>query len=243
MSIILESTLSFLSLFFLENGKENHQKNKDFLSLPTPKIPGKEGKMLKKTRNSLQGRKTRNSKKNTERKDRAKLHFRVSWSHFNELRGYWPPPPPVIGICDWETALIDDCAPRSLSWLCRKAPRAKFWWNFSPTWAKNAAKKWRNVSPIFVLQFPGKVGAINFTRNWRQIRLAVKYKILSPRDSGSLGEAYLEWLQGIPPPKKMLFWHVAKHGHQTLEGGSFKRPSGLLRNALGFVDQRSAWYV
>ena len=25
--------------------------------------------------------------------------------------------------------------------LCRKAPRAKFWRNFSPTWAKNAAKK------------------------------------------------------------------------------------------------------
>ena len=29
-------SLSFLSLFFLENCKENHQKNKDFLSLPKP---------------------------------------------------------------------------------------------------------------------------------------------------------------------------------------------------------------
>ena len=58
--------------------------------------------------------------------------------------------------------------------LRRKASRAKFWRNVSPTWAKNAAKKWRIFSPIFVLQFPGKVVARNFTKNWRQIRLVVK---------------------------------------------------------------------
>ena len=39
---------------------------------------------------------------------------------------------------------------------------------------KMRRKKWRNVSPIFVLQFPGKVVARNFTKNWRQIRLVVK---------------------------------------------------------------------
>ena len=30
------TSLSFLSLFFSEKGTENHQKNKDFLSLPNP---------------------------------------------------------------------------------------------------------------------------------------------------------------------------------------------------------------
>ena len=64
-----------------------------------------------------------------------------------------------------------------------KSPRVKFWQIFSPTWAKNAVKKWRNCSPIFVLQFPGKVGARNFAKNWRQFGWPWN-KILSPRDSG-----------------------------------------------------------
>ena len=36
---VLELTLIFFSLPFLENGKENHQKNKDFLCLPNPSNP------------------------------------------------------------------------------------------------------------------------------------------------------------------------------------------------------------
>ena len=58
--------------------------------------------------------------------------------------------------------------------LGEKALRAKFWWKFAPMWAKNAAKIWRNFSPIFVLQFPGKVGARHFTKIPRQISRAKK---------------------------------------------------------------------
>ena len=42
------NALSFLSIVFLENGQENHQKNKDFYPCRTPKIPGKEGKNAQK---------------------------------------------------------------------------------------------------------------------------------------------------------------------------------------------------
>ena len=51
------------SPFFVGTGKENHHKNKDFYPYRTTKIPGKEGKMLKK----------RNFKKSKERKDRVKI--------------------------------------------------------------------------------------------------------------------------------------------------------------------------
>ena len=58
-------TLSFLSLFFFwRKAGKTHQKSKDFLSLPNPpKSLEKKGKTLKKTRNSSQGEKTGNSKK------------------------------------------------------------------------------------------------------------------------------------------------------------------------------------
>ena len=49
----------------------------------------------------------------------------------------------------------------------RNPPRAKFLRNFSKRSAKNAAKFWRNFSQIFVLQFPGKMAAKNFTKNPR----------------------------------------------------------------------------
>ena len=45
---------------------------------------------------------------------------------------------------------------------------------------------------IFVFQFPGKVGAKNFTKKWRQIRLAVNNFFFSRRDSGSLGAQIIE---------------------------------------------------
>ena len=47
------STLSFLSLFFLEKGKENHPKNKDFYPYRTLKIPGREGKNAQKSKEFL----------------------------------------------------------------------------------------------------------------------------------------------------------------------------------------------
>ena len=51
------TTLSFLSLFFLEKGKENPpKKTRIFYSHRTAKIPGKEGKTLKKTRIPCRGK-------------------------------------------------------------------------------------------------------------------------------------------------------------------------------------------
>ena len=62
------------------------------------------------------------------------------------------------------------------------APRAKFWWSVSPTWAKNAANIFGNFfSPIFVLQFPGKVGARNFMKNPREVSRAEKQNSFTAR--------------------------------------------------------------
>ena len=58
--------------FFLEKGKENHQKNKDFFTPTEPlKSLEKERKTLKKTRNSSQGKKNKEFHKNKERKGRV----------------------------------------------------------------------------------------------------------------------------------------------------------------------------
>ena len=77
---------------------------------------------------------------------------------------------------------------RNLS--CRKASRAKFWRNVSPTWAKNVAKFGEKISPIFILQFPGEVAARNFTKNWQQIRLSVT-KFLHRETLGAWGHKIL----------------------------------------------------
>ena len=59
-------------LAFVEKGRENHQKSKDFFFPTEPlKCLEKKGKTLKKNKEILASRKTRNSKKNKERKDRA----------------------------------------------------------------------------------------------------------------------------------------------------------------------------
>ena len=65
-------------------------------------------------------------------------------------------------------------------------PRAKFWRKFSPTWAKDAAKIWRNFSLIFVLQFPGK-WAQEISRKALDEFHEPRNNLLSPRDSGSRG--------------------------------------------------------
>ena len=46
--------------------------------------------------------------------------------------------------------------------LCRKAPRVKFWRNLCLTWAKNVAKIWRKTSTTFVLQFCRNSGRKEF---------------------------------------------------------------------------------
>ena len=78
---------SFPCLFWKKTGKTT-KKNKDFLSLPNPKIPGKEAKKGQKKRKSSQGEKTRNSKKNKERKDRARIR-----QHINKFEPHQFPGP------------------------------------------------------------------------------------------------------------------------------------------------------
>ena len=95
-----------------------------------------------------------------------------------------PPPPGAIetqttwcteNFVDISISLAEATAarkgPKSAKSFMPKSPESEILAKF---FAKNAAKKWRIFLPIFVLQFPGKVGARNFTKNWRQIRLAVK---------------------------------------------------------------------
>ena len=64
-------TLSFLSLFFFGKGKGNHPKNKDFLSLPNPKIPGKEGENAQKKQGFLAGQKKKQGNSQKTRKGRT----------------------------------------------------------------------------------------------------------------------------------------------------------------------------
>ena len=67
------ATVSFFSLFFLENGKENHQKTKDFFIPAEPlKSLEKKGKTLKKQGNLCQTKKkNKEFQENKERKDRV----------------------------------------------------------------------------------------------------------------------------------------------------------------------------
>ena len=68
-------SLSFLSLFFWDKGKENHEKPRIFYPYRTPKIPGKEGEKRSKNKESSQGEKTRKSQKT--RKGRTGLVARA----------------------------------------------------------------------------------------------------------------------------------------------------------------------
>ena len=51
------NTLSFLSLFFWKKARKTTKRTRIFLSLPTPKIPGKEGKNARKNKEFLAGEK------------------------------------------------------------------------------------------------------------------------------------------------------------------------------------------
>ena len=60
-------------VFFWEKGKENDQKRKDSSSYQTPKIPVKEGKMLKKNKEFLAREKSKEFQKSKERKNKVLL--------------------------------------------------------------------------------------------------------------------------------------------------------------------------
>ena len=71
--------------------------------------------------------------------------------------------------------------------LCPQSPRAKFLRNVSKRSAKNPAKFWRNFSQIFVLQFPGKVGARKFTKNPRHFPRCTKLSFFTAASLGASG--------------------------------------------------------
>ena len=72
------------------------------------------------------------------------------------------------GTAVWEVAYIGPC-----NSLGRKAPRAKLWRKISPTWAKKAAKIWRNFR-----QF----SSFNFQEKWTQeISRAMKQNSFTAR--------------------------------------------------------------
>ena len=60
-----------LFLAFFENGKENHQKGKDFLCSPNPKILGKEGKNAPNRKEFLEKEKGKEIQKGKEKKIRV----------------------------------------------------------------------------------------------------------------------------------------------------------------------------
>ena len=89
--------------------------------------------------------------------------------------------------------------------LCPQSPRAKFLRNFSRRSAKNAAKFWRNFSQIFVLQFPGKMAAKNFTKNPRHFPWCTKLSFFTAATLGALGPNNLgEIPQKIGAPKSLV---------------------------------------
>ena len=63
-------TPDLLFLAFLENGKEKHQKNKDFCPRRTPKILGKKGKNAQKNKEFLGKEKSKEIQKSKEKKIR-----------------------------------------------------------------------------------------------------------------------------------------------------------------------------
>ena len=79
--------------------------------------------------------------------------------------------------------------------------RAKFLRNFSKRSAKDAAKFWRNFSQIFVLQFPGKMAAKNFTKNPRHFPRCTKLSFFTAATRGASG-----------PATKIAFKSVEKEG-------------------------------
>ena len=98
--------------------------------------------------------------------------------------------------CKSPNRVRQECAPESQrAWdlLCPQSPRAKFLRNFSKRSAKNAAKFWRKFSQIFVLQFPGKMAAKNFTKNPRHFPRCTKLSFFHCCNSGGLKEPEI-WL-------------------------------------------------
>ena len=87
------------------------------------------------------------------------------------------------------------------SFCCaRNPPRAKFLRNFSKRSAKNAANFWRNFSQIFVLQFPGKMAAKNFTKNPRHFPRCTKLSLFT---AATLGASWAQHFDGSPDPTVM----------------------------------------
>ena len=92
------------------------------------------------------------------------------------------------------------------NWLCPQSPRAKFLRNFSKRSAKNAAKFWRNFSQIFVLQFPGKMAANNFTKNPRHFPRCTKLSFFTAATLGPSGPK--NWCFGVISALSHVHLHV-----------------------------------
>ena len=85
----------------------------------------------------------------------------------------------VVAVTGMIPNLGNNCA--------RNLPERSFCENFWKSSAKNAAKFWRNFSQIFVLQFPGKMAAKDFTKNRRHFPRCTKLNFFTAATLGALG--------------------------------------------------------
>ena len=92
----------------------------------------------------------------------------------------------VIAPCDCKQ-IASDCDCLVHYFKGPQSPRAKFLRDFSKRSAKNAAKFWRNFSQIFVLHFPGKMAAKNFTKNPRHFPRCTQLSFFTAATLGASG--------------------------------------------------------
>ena len=76
-----------------------------------------------------------------------------------------------------------------------QSPRAKFLRNFSKRSAEKCGEILAKFSQIFVLQFPGKMAAKNFTKNPRHFPRCTKLNFFHCCNSGGLGAQGLEFAE------------------------------------------------
>ena len=101
--------------------------------------------------------------------------------------------------------------------------------NFSKRSAKNAAKFWRNFSQIFVLQFPGKMAAKNFTKNPRHFPRCTKLSFFTAATLGASGPNALFFLYiNLRQSRPEALLEGSKTFRESAFSGTFSSPPYVL---------------
>ena len=115
---------------------------------------------------------------------------------------------------------------------CEKSPRAKFLRHISKRSAKNAAKFWRNCSQSFVLQFPGKMAAKNFTKNPRHFPRCTKLSFFTAAPLGASGPNFCESGEGVRLPRVVTGEHWTGSPNKSIDQIGKKCPKIVFSASL-----------